>query len=309
MELIYLDDFLKGNVKLNIKGELASTIGMFDGFHLAHQELVKTLLMVAKDKGEKSSVITFDIHPDFILNKREKSGYLLSFKEKVRMFESYNIDYLFVFTFSEDFSKVTHTDFEKVLESLNVKTLVLGKDTKYGYKGLGDVNSLKEKFDVVVLDDYYKDKEMVHSALIREALNKGQVEKANSLLGYKFYIKGVVSHGRQIGRTYNVKTANIDLDDQYNYLLNGVYGVNVLLKNKKYYGICNIGNNPSFNYTKTKKLEVNIFDFNEVIYGEELCVELVTFIRREVVFASKEELKKQIERDTKKYEEYLEGVK
>ena len=305
MELIYLDGFLKSNEKLNICGSISSTIGMFDGFHLGHKELIKKLLSVAKEKGEKSSVITFDIHPDFILNKRENSGYLLSFKDKVKMIEAFNIDYLFVFTFNKEFSSLTHTEFEDVLERLNINTLVIGKDTKYGYKGLGSANTLKEKFDVYVLDDYYKDNILVHSKVIRDYLKDGLVEKANRLLGYNFFIKGVVSHGRQIGRTYNVKTANIDLDDQYNYLLNGVYGVVVILDGKKYTGICNIGNNPSFNYTKTKKLEVNIFDFNQDIYGVELCVELVTFIRREMVFSSKEELKKQIEIDTLKYEKYL----
>ena len=96
--------------------------------------------------------------------------------------------------------------------------------------------------------------------------------------------------------------------DQYNYLVNGVYGVYVYLDGAKHLGICNIGNNPSFNYTEIKKLEVNIFDFDQDIYGKELTVELVTFIRREVVFNKKEELKEQIEKDTKKYLEYLGGT-
>lgn len=311
MELINLDSYLESkDLKLNNfnKEPIAITIGVFDGFHLAHKALLDKLIEVGKEKHLKTGAITFSLHPDFVLNKRINDGYLLSFDERVKKFSESGIDFLFVFTFSEEFSKISPSKFEEILLGLNVTTLVLGKDTKYGYLGRGDINSLKKRFNVIEFSDYYLDGNLIHSEYIRKLLKSGEIEKANQALGYNFYIKGIVSRGRQIGRTYNVKTANIDLMDQYNYLVNGVYGVYVYLDGAKHLGICNIGNNPSFNYTEIKKLEVNIFDFDQDIYGKELTVELVTFIRREVVFNKKEELKEQIEKDTKKYLEYLGGT-
>ncbi len=306
MELINLDSFINESKPLQLNNPLIVTIGMFDGVHLAHRALIKKMIDEAKRKNLKSGVITFNYHPDFVLEKRENKGYLTNIDEKIRMLKSLEIDYLFVITFTKEFSLISHEDFESLLTKLNVKAVIAGRDAKYGYKGLGNIETLKKKFEVIEFSDYYIDGELIHSKNIRISLEKGEIEKANKLLGYNFYVRGIVAKGRQIGRTYNVKTANIELNNEYDYLISGVYGVKVIIDDKEYIGICNIGNNPSFNYTFARRLEVNIFDFNEDIYGKEIIVEMITFIRKEKKFNSKEELKIQIEKDTKYYLDYLE---
>ena len=307
MELIYLDNYIKDLKKpseIN-KYNLASTIGMFDGMHLAHCALIKKMVEVAKDKNYKSSAVTFVMHPDYVLEKRTNRGYLLEFDEKIKKFAELNIDYLFVFTFTREFSLITREQFEKILLSLNIKTLILGKDSKYGYNQEGNIETLKDKFEVIEFDDYKIDGAPLHSKRIRMLFEAGKVEVANQYLGYNFYVIGKVQKGNQLGRTFETKTANIDLENNYNYLIKGVYGVNVFIRGKKYLGVCNVGNNPSFNYTEFKKLEVFVFDFDEDIYGEEIKVELITFIREEQKFATITQLKNQIKKDIKYYQEYL----
>lgn len=310
MELIYLDKYLNDLDKLSeiTKYELASTIGMFDGMHLAHQALIKQVVKVSNELGRKSSAITFVLHPDYVLEKRTNRGYLLEFSEKVKKFSELGLDYLFVFTFTKEFSQITSNKFEEIMEKLNIKTLVLGKDSKYGYKALGNIDTLKKKFEVIEFSDYLIDGIPLHSKRIRLLFEAGKVEVANRYLGYNFYVIGKVQRGNQLGRTFETKTANIDLNNNYNYLIKGVYGAYIYYKGNKYLGVCNVGNNPSFNYTEYKKLEVFIFDFNEDIYDEEIKVELITFIREERTFSSIIALKEQIEKDVIYYKNYLGGL-
>lgn len=310
MELIYLDKYLNDLDKLSeiTKYELASTIGMFDGMHLAHQALIKQVVKVSNELGRKSSAITFVLHPDYVLEKRTNRGYLLEFSEKVKKFSELGLDYLFVFTFTKEFSQITSEKFEEIMEKLNIKTLVLGKDSKYGYKALGNIDTLKKKFEVIEFSDYLIDGIPLHSKRIRLLFEAGKVEVANRYLGYNFYVIGKVQRGNQLGRTFETKTANIDLNNNYNYLIKGVYGAYIYYKGNKYLGVCNVGNNPSFNYTEYKKLEVFIFDFNEDIYDEEIKVELITFIREERTFSSIIALKEQIEKDIIYYKNYLGGL-
>lgn len=310
MELIYLDKYLNDLDKLSeiTKYELASTIGMFDGMHLAHQALIKQVVKVSNELGRKSSAITFVLHPDYVLEKRTNRGYLLEFSEKVKKFSELGLDYLFVFTFTKEFSQITSEKFEEIMEKLNIKTLVLGKDSKYGYKALGNIDTLKKKFEVIEFSDYLIDGIPLHSKSIRLLFEAGKVEVANRYLGYNFYVIGKVQRGNQLGRTFETKTANIDLNNNYNYLIKGVYGAYIYYKGNKYLGVCNVGNNPSFNYTEYKKLEVFIFDFNKDIYDEEIKVELITFIREERTFSSIIALKEQIEKDIIYYKNYLGGL-
>lgn len=294
MELIFIEDVYK---KYNLPESFA-TIGMFDGVHLGHKKLINELICSSKNEKKSSMLITFREHPDYVLNKRNNNGYLTEFDEKIKLLESEDIDYVVVFTFSDSFSKISHEDFEDILiDNLNIKKMIVGSDTKYGAYGKGNINTLKEKMDVDVIEDYIDEGEVVHSKSIRKLFEVGLVEKANRYLGRTFSIIGTVVKGSKIGRTYNIKTANIELNGKYSFLKKGVYGVKVIIDGKKYLGIANIGNNPSFNYVEEKRLEVNIFDFSSDIYNNKIEVEFYTFVREEKVFSGKEELYNQIKED------------
>ena len=314
MELIIFDDSFELNNLESMKIKqfnkpFVSTIGMFDGVHLAHRDLLSEVKKESEIKGYYSSAITFLIHPDYILNKRSNQGYLLKFEDKVEKIASCGIDYLFVFPFSKEFSLITYEKFNEIMKKLNIKDLVLGPDTKYGYNQEGNIETLKKDFDVKIIEEVKYNNLIIHSKEVRKLLENGKVEDANKLLGYNFFIKGNVTKGNKIGRTINFRTANIDLDNNYDYLADGVYGTTISIDDKIYYGICNIGCNPTINNNITKRLEVNIFDFDEDIYGKEIKVSFLTFIRGEVKFASTDELKGQIEEDIIKFKNCLGGRK
>lgn len=299
MELVY------ANEKNKINDKLVATIGMFDGVHLGHDKVLKRLENEARLLNFKSCIITFKEHPDFILNKNNL-GCLTSFEEKLKLFNNYNIDYCLVFEFTKEFSNISHLEFESILKNdYNVKKLVLGNDTRYGYLGQGNIETLRKVFEVIIVDDYYLNEKCIHSTLIRELLSNGNIEEANLYLGRNFLISGVVSKGSELGQKFNMRTANLELHNEYRFLKNGVYGVYVYIDGEKKLGICNIGHNPSFNYVKNARLEVNIFDFNKDIYNKIIEVELVCYIRNEKTFANKKELYKQIDLDIKKVKEKM----
>lgn len=299
MELIYATD------KKIINDKLVATIGMFDGVHLGHDKVFKKLEEVAKSSNLKSCIITFKEHPDFVLHK-SNLGCLTSFEERLKLFDNYSIDYCLVFEFTKEFSMITYSEFENILKNnYNILKFVLGNDTRYGYLGQGNIETLKKVFNVTSVDDYYFNGKCIHSTLIRELLSNGNVEDACLCLGRNYCITGFVSKGSELGQKFNMRTANIELFNKYNFLKNGVYGVYVYLDNEKKLGICNIGHNPSFNYVKDVRLEVNIFDFNKDIYNKEIKVELVMYIRNEETFINKEDLYKQIDLDIKKVKEIM----
>lgn len=301
MELIYVND----DISIKIIEKVIATIGMFDGVHLGHDKVLKELKNESASLSLPSAVITFKEHPDFILDKKNL-GYLMTFEERIEELSKYDLNYCIVFSFTKEFSLITHERFEKILkEKINVQKLVLGNDTKYGYQGKGNVETLAKVFPVKVVSDYMINGKCVHSSLIREMLASGNLLEANECLGRNFLISGNVSKGSKLGQNNNVRTANLELDNNYEYIKNGVYGVYIYVDKKKYLGICNIGHNPTFNYVERKRLEVNIFDFFEDIYGQRIKVELVIFLRDEIKFSSKEELYSQIHQDIKRVKEEM----
>ncbi len=301
MELIYADK----NTSIEMKEDVVATIGMFDGVHLGHDKVLKELKREGSISKMPTVIITFKEELDFVLDKR-KTGSLMTFEDKIKILSEYDLDYCLVFPFTKEFSLIKYYDFENILkEKVKVKKIVIGKDTKYGYMGEGNIKTLSKIFEVKVIDDYILDGICIHSSLIRNLLSLGEVEKANTYLGRNFSISGIVTKGSQLGQTFNVKTANIELNNNYEYLKNGVYGCFIYIDKKKYLGICNIGHNPTFNYVEKKRLEVNIFDFNSDIYETDIKVEFILFVREERKFSSENELYSQINSDIKKVKEKI----
>ena len=286
-----------------IEANITATIGEFDGIHLAHQLLFKKTLELACKNNTKSAVITFDPHPDSLIKKVEIQS-IFSLEEKIEQIKTYNFDYLFVINFSKDILEMPHQDFSKhYLKKLNIVHLVIGFDFKYGYRGLGNKDTIiKEGIkNVEVIPEVIINNKTVSSTYIKELLAIGELTEANKLLDKNFTLSGEVIHGRNIGEKISVPTANLKLSHNYPILKEGVYVVKCIIKGKKYLGIANIGHNPSFNYYQDLSYEIHIIEenFNENLYHQNIQVEFIKYLRNEIVFNTIDDFKKQIEKDKK----------
>lgn len=283
---------------------IVATIGEFDGVHIAHQKLFKDTLKLANEKNSKSAVITFDPHPDVVLGKNQHT--IMSMAEKNKVIESFGFDYLFIIHFDDNILQMPHDVFvNKFLLKLNVTDLVVGFDFRYGYKGLGSCDTIKEdsleKINVLVIEEQTLEGNKIGSSLIKTYLSKGLLKEVNYLLGRNFKLSGYIIHGNNIGEKINVPTANLDVEFSSPVLKQGVYAGYCFVKDNKHNAIINIGHNPSFNYRDNLSYEIHIIDedFNETIYDNFVELELVEYLREEVVFEKITDFQKQIEKDKK----------
>ena len=271
-------------------------IGAFDGVHLGHQ----TLINMAKSISSKYQILTFDPVPKKFFNNMHK---LLSTKDmKVELLSRFSPESIIFLNF-EDVKDLIPEDFCNILNNkLNTKSIVVGKDFKFGKNREGDVNFLIKYFgnsNVHVLNDYVVNDSKISSTLIKSTINEGKLELANQYLGYSFKLKGKVEHGNRMGHKIGFPTANINVDVNLVTPKFGVYEVDVTKDDKTYKGVMNIGNRPTVSNDLKLSYEVHILDFDEDIYGSFLGVEFVSFIRDEIKFDNIEELKNQISIDIK----------
>lgn len=277
---------------------LCAAIGNFDGVHLGHQKLIEE----SKRHGFKSAVLTFYPHPSIFLKNIKDYKLLTPMEHKADILSRMGIDYLIIIEFNKEIASLDKDEFINWMKKLNIKACVCGHDFSFGYKGLGTPFDLYQNFDTFIISKFVVDDFRVSTSYIKELLDQGNVEYANKLLGRVFSIRGKVTYGNQKGRLIGFPTANVDYKNYY-LPVNGVYFVQVKLNNVFYYGMCNVGNNPTFNYCETKRLEVNIFGLSEDIYGHNLEVFFIKNIRSEKKFNCKEELLEQLKLDkTKCYE-------
>jgi len=289
------------NIKIN---NSVVTVGTFDGLHLGHQKIIETLNNRAKEIGSEASVFTFWPHPRFVLGKIDGLELLNTFEEKVELFKENGIDNLVSFEFTKEFANLTSREFVQqiLVEKLKVKHLILGYDHHFGKNREGRFDKLKEcadefGFKIERVSALAKKNENISSTKIREAIKQGKIEKANSFLGYNYFIQGKVVKGNKIGRTIGFPTANIAVP-QYKLLpKSGVYSVKIKIENNNYIGMMNLGLRPTIGNFDTKTLEVHIIDFDEDIYEKSIRIEIIKRIRDEKKFANIDELKLQLEND------------
>lgn len=298
MNVVYLDkEYLTDE-------HYALALGFFDGLHQGHLALVNKVKKIAKEKHFKSAIMTFDRHPLSLL-KNEKCTSLISSEDRIELLEEMGIDTLFVIRFTMDVAKLSPQAFiDQYLQ--HVSHLVVGFDFHFGYKNEGDISSLsKQSFALSVIEPImYDEQRKVSSTLIKEMLSKGQVEEAHCLLTRPFTIRGEVVHGKERGRTIGFPTANLNFNSYY-VPRRGVYGVKVLIDEDEYYGMGNVGINPTFNELSNDLLEVHIFDLDEDLYGKTIKVEFIKFIRDEKTFSNIEELKLQLKKDEEQIKKAL----
>lgn len=292
--------------------ETVLALGFFDGVHKGHQQVIKTAKEIADEKGLLLSVMTFDPHPSAILGNRDDAiSYLTPLELKVKWMEKLCVDQLFVIEFSEEFANLLPQEFvDQYIISLNAKHVVAGFDFSFGKYGKGNMESLpfhaRGEFTQSTVSKFILDDEKVSSTRIREAIKAGEMEEATHLLGRQYQIKGIVVDGDKRGRTIGFPTANISVSIPYALPSVGVYAVKCIVNGELYEGMCNIGYKPTFYHEFQKQtIEVNIFDFNEDIYGKEVEIFWYARIRDEKKFNGINELIYQLQKDRETVKSYF----
>lgn len=274
------------------KEPLTITIGNFDGLHLGHQQLIERVLSYP---DTKHGVMTFDPHPSSVLRKQPFRT-LTQKQDKIELFAKYPLDYAFIVEFNQSFSELSVADFIAFLRGIGVRRIVIGRDARFAYRGEGTIADLKKYFFVDVVEDLVYNHTRVSTTYIKDFLSTGDLGSARKLLNRHYDIKGMVVHGNKIGHKLGFPTANIDYN---NYFLpkSGVYYVKVTIDDKTYHAMANIGNNPTLNYSFEKRLEIYILDFNQNIYGKQMDITFMYYLRQELKFRNKKELIEQLQKD------------
>ena len=283
-------------------GPYSLAVGFFDGVHLGHQQVIKTAIKHAESKGIQSAVMTFDPHPSIVLGGRnEKVFYITPLEQKMGKLAALGVDTVFVVNFTSDFAKLSPADFiQYFIKDLNIVHVTAGFDYSFGAFGKGNMDLMKQlagqDFDVTVVEKYEQQEDKVSSTRIRKALQDGEMELAHHLLGRPFEVPGIVVHGDKRGRTLGFPTANVQHSEGSFVPSTGVYAVRILVQNEWYEGVCNVGYKPTFKDPNNKQLsiEVNIFNFDKNIYGEQVVVAWYKRLRSEQKFNGIEALVAQI---------------
>lgn len=299
MEIIYDIHFDKKMDK-----PIGVGLGNFDGLHIGHMALINTVVSESKLSGLGSMIYTFTKHPENILRKKLFIPLLTTVNKKIELLGETSLHYLFFDAFDEEFSRMKPEVFVKniLVDKLNVKLAVVGFDYRFGYKGQGDVEALKEfgkkfGFKVIVIPPIKIENEVVSSTAIRHNVSKGHMDKVFKLLGRHYSITGEVQTGRRIGNQIGFPTANIHPEDYLILPHDGVYLTRTLLDGKLYNSLTNIGNNPTFEGLDRVSVETHILDFDRDIYGKKIEVYFISKIRGEKKYKDKYELISQIKRD------------
>ncbi len=278
------------------------TIGNFDGVHLGHRELFRTVVERARLHGGTSIAVTFDPHPLKVIG--EKGIRLIStISQKIELIEQAGLDVLVIIPFTPAIAATSAIEFidQMLLGKIGMKDLVIGYDYALGKKRQGDISFLKAQgeekgFPVQIVEAHYVETEIVSSTRIRELVMAGRMRDVRKLLGRFYQIRGDVQSGQQRGRTLGFPTANLRLSEEDLCPKTGVYVTEVIYDGKQYGGVSNIGYNPTFG-ENALVAETHIFDFNADIYGRPLKINLLRHLRTEKVFNGPDELIAQISKD------------
>lgn len=277
-------------------------LGSFDGVHLGHRKLIELLIKEAEFFGTGSMVYTFNTHPRKILMP-DKHIYLITDNEKrAEIIEGLGVDMLYL----EDFNNVRDMSAEAfvkniLVERFGVKSVVIGYNYRFGTKGEGNADILRQfgekyGFKVNIVGAVEVDGHTVSSSLIRHIIRSGSVDKVAYYLGRDFSVHGKVIYGKQNGEVMGIKTANIEVKKDITLPKKGVYYTTTMVSGKQYKSISNIGFNPTFD-GESLSVETHLIDFCDNIYGEEIEIFFHLHKRDEIKFKTMEELVRQIRSD------------
>ena len=291
------------------------TIGTFDGVHLGHKKIIEQLLNASRNKNETSVLLTFFPHPRMVLQKDQEIKLINTLNEKSNLLDKLGLDELIIHPFDKEFSRLTAFEFVRdvLVNKLNISKLIIGYDHHFGKNREGNFEQLKEygemfDFELEEIPAQNLNDIAISSTKIRTAISEGKIIKANKFLGYNFNLTGVVSKGENLGTSLGFPTANIKIAEHYKIIpKTGVYVVKSTIENKEYFGMMNIGNRPTVN-GKHQTIEVHFFKLNTNLYGKEITVELLEFLRDEEKFNSLDSLKEQLQIDKSKSTEFINNL-
>ncbi|WP_026954017.1 bifunctional riboflavin kinase/FAD synthetase [Algoriphagus vanfongensis] len=281
------------------------TSGTFDGVHLGHQKILHRIREIARSVEGETVLITFWPHPRLVLYPEEHQLRLLStFEEKAKLLRQFGIDHLVTIPFTKEFSQLSSKEFieEVIVQKIQTKKLVIGYDHRFGKNREGSFEYLKANsssfgFDLEEISRQDVDEIGVSSTKIRQALESGDIETANSYLGRPYELNGLVIKGQQIGRSIGFPTANIHIPNDYKLIpKDGVYAVEASVNGSIYKSMLNIGNRPTVDGSK-KSVEAHLFDFQGDLYDKQITIYLRAYLREEQKFENLEGLKAQLHKD------------
>ena len=280
------------------------TIGTFDGVHIGHREIIQRLVKSAKEKNHLAVVLTFFPHPRMILQKDTDIRLIDTMAEKEILLAELGVDVLVVHPFSKAFSRQTADEFirDVLVNSFNIEHLIIGYDHRFGRNREATVEDLVNAgntygFTVEQIEAQEISSVNVSSTKIRHALEEGDMKTATTYLNRPFILTGKVIKGKEIGRTIDFPTANLQLEETYKlHPCDGVYLVQATINKTTIYGMMNIGFRPTLK-GEERSFEVHFFDFGGNLYDQILSIEVLELIRKEQKFQSLEALKQQLEKD------------
>lgn len=285
--------------------------GNFDGVHKGHQMLINEALYKEELYGYDTAFFTFEPHPMSVVRGIPQKDLVFTPNEKKDVVREMGIDHYIEFPFTMDVARMHPHDFIKdvIVEKLHAKIVIVGEDYRFGSKRAGDVAMLKEHgpiygFEVIAFPKLCRGDRVYSSSWLREVVKQGDMESFDEMAGRPFRVSGIVEHGRALGRTIGFPTANVATPDYKILPPKGVYASFTTVKEKRYRSITNIGPKPGV-LPEEMVVETFILDFDEMIYGERIDVEIVHFIRDEVKLKSMNHLKHLIHGDMKKLGAYF----
>ena len=287
-----------------LPGPLFLAIGVFDGVHLGHQAVISTSASHAKDAGGTPVVVTFDPHPAKVLRPQDAPHLLTATQHKIALIRDLGVAHLLVLHFDREFAATPPEDFVRqlVTNSRPLREICVGHEWSFGKGRAGNLALLKQlgtalDFDVVGVQAVMVDNEVISSTAIRRSVAQGDLAKAAKMLGREYTILGTVIPGEKLGRKLGFPTANLSAHSEQ-FPPDGVYAAEARVQGELYRGVANLGYRPTVSAGKPERLlELHLFDLDRDIYGQEMEVRFLRYLRAEQKFESVEALKAQIARD------------
>lgn len=287
------------------------TIGSFDGLHTGHRQIINTLKDLAIECAGESIVITFHPHPRQVIYPNDESMKLLNtVEEKKMLFEDTGIDHLVIAPFSVEFSQISSQEYIEsfLLKKFDPRYIVIGYDHRFGLNRQGNIRSLQayesDSLSIIEIEKQEIDDLAISSTKIREAITKGYINKANKLLSHPYVLKGKVVHGKKLGHKIGFPTANLEpLHSSKLIPAKGIYAVRVEIEGVMYDSMLYIGTKPTVDDEIKLVIEANIFDFNQNIYGKEVTVQFIEFVREDQKFDDLTQLTSALAADEKRVKE------
>jgi riboflavin kinase / FMN adenylyltransferase len=287
-----------------LRGPLFLAIGVFDGVHRGHQAVISTSADHAAASNGTPVVVTFDPHPEKVLRPQAAPHLLSATQHKIALIRALGVEHLLIITFDKEFAATEPEDFVQklVIHSKPLREICVGHEWSFGKNRRGNLDLLKKlgaksNFDVVGIPPVKINGVVVSSTAIRQAIEKGDFAKAAEMLGREYTILGTVTRGDNLGKKIGFPTANLSAHSEQ-FPPNGVYVAEARIDGELYRGVINLGIRPTVTSGKSERvLEIHLFDFNRDIYGHDVEVRFLKFLRPEKKFANLDALVQQIRRD------------